>query len=246
MFLPFNRLAVGEEPDGMAEAIALMRSPLTFHASAFSLEASAEVLLSGLTGWRFRSETPPLSPRHFPLTHLWFLYVLLLCYAAALALRATLGRSDAVRRAADAGVRSLAVVPLRIGVSEGCLLAASDSRRGFSMTDLAALEAVAACAAAASDRMLTPQVEAERAVHELHDSFGQTLRALIANLDRLDEILAASAPQALGEIVRAHALRALRELRGVVDTALRGAPTQGDRTVGMSQLSDELRRSGIA
>ena len=53
-------------------------------------------------------ETPPLSPSHFPLTHLWFLYVLLLCYIAALALRAMLGRSDAVRRAADAGVRMLA------------------------------------------------------------------------------------------------------------------------------------------
>ena len=34
--------------------------------------------------------TPPLSPRNVPLTHLWFLYVLLLCYIAALALRATL------------------------------------------------------------------------------------------------------------------------------------------------------------
>ena len=31
-------------------------------------------------------ETPPLSPSHFPLTHLWFLYVLLLCYIPALTL----------------------------------------------------------------------------------------------------------------------------------------------------------------
>lgn len=52
-------------------------------------------------------ETPPLSPSHFPLTHLWFLYVLLLCYIAALALRAVLGRSDAVRRPVDAVVRML-------------------------------------------------------------------------------------------------------------------------------------------
>lgn len=52
-------------------------------------------------------ETPPLSPRNFPLTHLWFLYVLLLCYAAALVLRATLGRSAFVLRLADAGVRLL-------------------------------------------------------------------------------------------------------------------------------------------
>lgn len=52
-------------------------------------------------------ETPPLSPRNFPLTHLWFLYVLLLCYIAALALRATLGRSAVVQRMADAGARVL-------------------------------------------------------------------------------------------------------------------------------------------
>ncbi|MDE1446361.1 acyltransferase family protein, partial [Bacillus licheniformis] len=29
-------------------------------------------------------KTPPLSPGNFPLTHLWFLYVLLLCYVVAL------------------------------------------------------------------------------------------------------------------------------------------------------------------
>ncbi len=53
-------------------------------------------------------ETPPLSPRNFPLTHLWFLYVLLLCYIAALAVRATLGRNAMVLRVADAGVHVLA------------------------------------------------------------------------------------------------------------------------------------------
>lgn len=52
--------------------------------------------------------TPPLSPRNFPLTHLWFLYVLLLCYIAALGLRATLGRSASLQRVVDAGVRVLA------------------------------------------------------------------------------------------------------------------------------------------
>lgn len=53
-------------------------------------------------------ETPPLSPRNFPLTHLWFLYVLLLCYTVALAVRATLGRSALIKRAADTCVRVLA------------------------------------------------------------------------------------------------------------------------------------------
>lgn len=69
-------------------------------------------------------ETPPLSPSHFPLTHLWFLYVLLLCYLAALALRAMLGCSDTVRRAVDAGVRMLAspVGPLLLAVPLGAAL----------------------------------------------------------------------------------------------------------------------------
>lgn len=69
-------------------------------------------------------ETPPLSPSHFPLTHLWFLYVLLLCYIAALAMRAVLGRSDAVRRAADAGMRMLAspIGPLLLALPLGAAM----------------------------------------------------------------------------------------------------------------------------
>ena len=70
-------------------------------------------------------ETPPLSPRNFPLTHLWFLYVLLLCYIAALALRATLGRSAFVQRASDACVRVLAspIGPLLLALPLGAALA---------------------------------------------------------------------------------------------------------------------------
>jgi len=52
--------------------------------------------------------TPPLSPEHFPLTHLWFLYVLLLCYGAALALRATFGRIAACVRVAERAAHGLA------------------------------------------------------------------------------------------------------------------------------------------
>lgn len=69
-------------------------------------------------------KTPPLSPDHFPLTHLWFLYVLLLCYVAALAVRATFGRSAIVLRAADAGVRMLASAfgPLLLALPLGAAL----------------------------------------------------------------------------------------------------------------------------
>ena len=70
-------------------------------------------------------ETPPLSPSNFPLTHLWFLYVLLLCYAVALTLRATLGRSATLLRVADAGMRLLAspIGPLLLALPLGAALA---------------------------------------------------------------------------------------------------------------------------
>lgn len=51
--------------------------------------------------------TPPLSPKNFPLTHLWFLYVLLICYAVALAARGVLARSKRLLRLGDAGTRLL-------------------------------------------------------------------------------------------------------------------------------------------
>ena len=69
-------------------------------------------------------ETPPLSPCNFPLTHLWFLYVLLLCYAAALLARATLGRSGSALRLADAGVRTLSspIGPILLALPLGVAL----------------------------------------------------------------------------------------------------------------------------
>jgi len=69
-------------------------------------------------------ETPPLSPRNFPLTHLWFLYVLLLCYAATLLVRATLGRSALAVRCADACMRLLAtpIGPMLLALPLGIAL----------------------------------------------------------------------------------------------------------------------------
>ncbi len=57
-------------------------------------------------------ESPPgpaFTPDDFPLTHLWFLYVLLILYAAMLSLRALAGRllQGRIGRLVDAGVRVL-------------------------------------------------------------------------------------------------------------------------------------------
>ena len=65
---------------------------------------------------------PPPPPYHFPAfpwTHLWFLYVLLLLYAAVLLVRAVivgLDRSGALRRATDACIRLLAASGLLVAV----------------------------------------------------------------------------------------------------------------------------------
>ena len=97
-------------------------------------------------------ETPPLSPEHFPLTHLWFLYVLLLCYVVALALRATLGRSALVQRAGDACVRVLAspVGPLLLALPLGAALIAHAKWYawfGIPTPDQSLYPSVAACVA---------------------------------------------------------------------------------------------------
>jgi len=55
---------------------------------------------------------PPMTAATFPLTHLWFLYMLLWLYAGALALRALARRIDREGRVADAAMRLLTATPL--------------------------------------------------------------------------------------------------------------------------------------
>lgn len=58
--------------------------------------------------------SPPGKPFDFPLTHLWFLYVLILFYAATLAVRGVVAKLDAagrLRAAVDRGVAALLTNP---------------------------------------------------------------------------------------------------------------------------------------
>ena len=64
-------------------------------------------------------ESAPAPPGAFPLTHLWFLYVLLLLYAATLAARSLVSRFDRsgeLRRRVDGAVAALVRSPLSPGV----------------------------------------------------------------------------------------------------------------------------------
>jgi peptidoglycan/LPS O-acetylase OafA/YrhL len=64
--------------------------------------------------------TPPMTAETFPLTHLWFLYVLIIFYAAALVLRAAvvvIDRKETLRKGlVDPAVRFLAGSPLGLAV----------------------------------------------------------------------------------------------------------------------------------
>ncbi len=66
------------------------------------------VVIAAGDGWKKPPTLPALSAANFPLTHLWFLYVLLILYLAALTLRGIVARLDTLaqfRRVIDATTR---------------------------------------------------------------------------------------------------------------------------------------------
>jgi signal transduction histidine kinase len=152
------------------------------------------------------------------------------------------GLSHAVARA---GARGLAAVPLRIGASQGCLLAASDSRGAFSPAEVAGLAGVAEAATLAiSEAEAVLSAERRRLGRVLHDTFGQTLTSLIFAIDALDENLGSDGKRQLTRPLRAHALKAVREMREVLDSAFRPADGQ-HRLRGIQDLVREMSNSGI-
>jgi hypothetical protein len=144
-------------------------------------------------------------------------------------------RGPGCRAAVAAGIRSVVVVPLRVGDAGGCLLAAADAPRAFTLGDVAALEAVAACAAAAA-----VPAESGRTVRALEAAVGRELRAIVGNLDRLDGIVSKSPPEVVGAAARARALQALEALRLVVDELLDERTPAVQRVPGVAALADAL------
>jgi len=153
------------------------------------------------------------------------------------------GLSDAT---ASAGAKGLAAVPLRVGASQGCLVAASDSRRVFSQAEMAGLARVAQAAALTMGEVQALlDAERRRLGRALHDTLGQTLTSLIFAIDVLDENLGSGDGRLLARPVRAHALKAVRETREVIDTTL--TPIDGRETLrGIQERVQELSNSGIA
>jgi len=153
-----------------------------------------------------------------------------------------LGLSDA---AASAGAKVLAAVPLRLGASRGCLLAASDSRRAFSPAEMAGLARVAQDAALTmGDVDVLLDVERRRLGRTLHDTLGQTLTSLIFAIDALDEHLESGERRRLTQPVRAQALKAVRETREMIDITI--MPVAGQETLRrIQERVRELSDSGV-
>ena len=153
------------------------------------------------------------------------------------------GLSDA---AASAGAKGLAAVPLRVGASQGCLVAASDSRRAFSRAEMAGLTRVAQAAALTMDEVQALlDAERRRFGRALHDTLGQTLTSLIFAIDALDESLGSGERRLLTQPLRSQAMKAVRETREVIDTAVRPADGQ-ERLRGIQDRVQELSDSGVA
>lgn len=78
---------------------------------AWPIVFTAVVMVAALAAGELElPSVPRLSPASFPLLHLWFLYVLLILYAAAVTVRAVLvrmDRHDRLRRLVDSAVRAL-------------------------------------------------------------------------------------------------------------------------------------------
>jgi hypothetical protein len=65
LIVPFNRFTRTYAPNGVDEAVALAAQPWKLYASGFYLRASLEVAVFGLTGTRFRSDEPAMTPERF-------------------------------------------------------------------------------------------------------------------------------------------------------------------------------------
>src|SRR5262249_46137734 len=84
----------------------------------FPLTVGAAIWGAAVMNGGLLPERPPSAPRSpfaFPLTHLWFLYVLLIFYAGTLLLRPLVGLADrhgGLRRGVDALVRAVMATPL--------------------------------------------------------------------------------------------------------------------------------------
>jgi len=149
--------------------------------------------------------------------------------------------------AARAGVAALAAVPIEVGDAHGCLLVTAPEPRHFSGALLTGLEGVAACAAAAlADAHQVLSTERLRLARDLHDTFGQTLTALIFAIDELEGITWASEQRLLARAVRAQGLKAVREMRELIASTARASAGEPEHPRRISQLLKDLPHRGVA
>jgi signal transduction histidine kinase len=141
------------------------------------------------------------------------------------------GTARLAQAASRARVRALVAMPFGGRRVAGCLVVATGEPRRFAAVDMTAIARVADCITAVVDEwesVLTVRRQAfGRAVH---DGLGQTLTSLVFAIRDVEEAVQAPTLRRRLRKARAHAARAVDEMRGILEGySLAPSPGRGRR-----------------
>lgn len=148
--------------------------------------------------------------------------------------------------AARAGARSAVAVRLRVGTYRGCLVVARDSARPLGVAHARRLRQLADSVGLAGAAIRTAVVsEGRRLARDLHDTFGQTITCLVFAIDELEGATWSSDHRLLMRGVRTYALRAIREMRELMNVAAEGTPRPCEGLGDIAQLARSFSGAGV-
>jgi len=148
-------------------------------------------------------------------------------------------------RAGRAGAPAVASFPIHLPDHDGRVMVLRHSGP-FSSEEIAAFRgATEILGAAVQDVRDVVRAERRRLARDVHDTFGQTLTCLIFAIDELEGVVWSPEHRLLTRAVRDHGLRAVRQVRELINTASR-ANEPGEKPCRLADLVKDLPRTGIA
>lgn len=145
------------------------------------------------------------------------------------------------------GVRALAAVRLQLDTISGVLMVLRDTPRCFSSCDIARLQGVArGIGDTVGETQALVLAERSHLGRELHDTFGQTLTCLIFAIDELEGGLWSAEHRLLTRAVRSYGLKAVRQIRELIDSAVRATERGEEHSYRISDLLKVFSHSGVA